>query len=671
MPKAAPAQLTELPDLELIELVRAGDEHAYAQLWSRHYPAALTAARNISFSHDPEDLVQESFAAILQALRNGNGPTQGFRPYMYATIRSVSQNWSNKSAPTSDIDDHVDSLYELSDLSEDSANRGLTVNAFAALPEEWRTVLWYTEVEGMTPAEVAPLLGMTAKSVAALSFRARNGLRESWLAAHTAAPSADAGPECAWATKQFAPYLRDSLTARRTTRLQDHLVACYLCSAAFAELTEVNRDLRGILLPIFLGVSAAALSKAGLIGVGTAAPLLVGGAAKVDPSTWNAQNKPAIIGTSVGASALIVAAIVAAFALQTPPPVAAPSQTPSAQVSPTVTAPVSPSTAPPATTPTATVPPATIPPTTAPAPSMPAKPFKPVAPTPTAAPSPKPTVTPTPEPTVEPTTVPTVAPTSEPSVEPTVEPTVEPPPEPTPSPTATPTPEPTVTPTAEPTPTPTPDPTSEPVPEVAELVVNTADHDGVLLPRVSGTGQPGATIEILSANVVVANGTVDDQGDWDIVIKDIMLPAGQNSLTFTARQIARSADGTPVTSAPVDIVQVNGDKVFNYRTPSWSHISLDDGTLINSGDDLTHTLSPGAVWTPTARVYFYSDQGNKTMRIFINGVKRNTHTGSNQGPSWYPEWDVLSPTRQFLEVRFEEGTHAGPSVEFWFNLILN
>ena len=62
----------------------------------------------------------------------------------------------------------------------------LAARAFHRLPERWQTVLWHTEVEQESPAEVAPLLGLTPNGVAALAYRAREGLRQAYLQEHLA-----------------------------------------------------------------------------------------------------------------------------------------------------------------------------------------------------------------------------------------------------------------------------------------------------------------------------------------------------------------------------------------------------------------------------------------------------------------------------------------------------
>ena len=58
---------------------------------------------------------------------------------------------------------------------------GIAADAFAQLAQRWQTVLLCTEFEGATPAMIAPQLGLTANGVAALAYRAREGLRQAYL----------------------------------------------------------------------------------------------------------------------------------------------------------------------------------------------------------------------------------------------------------------------------------------------------------------------------------------------------------------------------------------------------------------------------------------------------------------------------------------------------------
>lgn len=52
----------------------------------------------------------------------------------------------------------------------DQMRASVAAEAFASLPERWRMVLWHLEVEGETPAEVAPLLWLTPNGVSALAY---------------------------------------------------------------------------------------------------------------------------------------------------------------------------------------------------------------------------------------------------------------------------------------------------------------------------------------------------------------------------------------------------------------------------------------------------------------------------------------------------------------------
>jgi hypothetical protein len=130
-------------------------------------------------------------------------------------------------------------------------DRTLTARAFRSLPERWQTVLWYTEVEGMDPHEVAPLMGISANSVAALSYRAREGLRKAWLQAHIT--DATASGECQWTMSRLGDHTRDGLSARDAARLTDHLDDCAKCTIVAEEVEEVGSHLAMVMLPLLLG----------------------------------------------------------------------------------------------------------------------------------------------------------------------------------------------------------------------------------------------------------------------------------------------------------------------------------------------------------------------------------------------------------------------------------
>src|SRR5581483_6061959 len=104
-----------------------------------------------------------------------------------------------------------------------------------------------TEVEGMTPTEVSAVIGIKPNAVAALSYRAREGLREAYLQAHV---RAEARADCRYTVDRLGPYVRNELAARERDKVQTHLDGCANCRQRRDELADVNASLLGALVPV-------------------------------------------------------------------------------------------------------------------------------------------------------------------------------------------------------------------------------------------------------------------------------------------------------------------------------------------------------------------------------------------------------------------------------------
>ncbi|WP_438856443.1 sigma-70 family RNA polymerase sigma factor [Agromyces sp. M3QZ16-3] len=261
-PRSAPA------DADLIAATRRGDRDAYAELWRRHEASARTLARSHT-SLDADDLVAEAFTRTFDAIRSGKGPHGAFRPYLFATIRNTAASWgrANREAALDDLESVEDPT--TGDVAAiEALDRSTTAKAFRALPERWQEVLWYSEVERMSPQQIAPLLGMSANATAALAYRAREGLRQQWIRAHLA--DAHLEPECGWTVDRLGAYMRGRLRRRDTVKVEAHLDGCATCPVVAAEAREVGMRLAFVLLPLAAGSAAATAYSAWL---GTAAPV--------------------------------------------------------------------------------------------------------------------------------------------------------------------------------------------------------------------------------------------------------------------------------------------------------------------------------------------------------------------------------------------------------------
>ena len=258
-------------DAELISAVRGGDADAYGELFERHVTAARRLARQLMPPADAEDLVSEAFAKVFSLLQRGSGPDLAFRAYLLTAIRRLHVDRIRANArvqPTEDLEP-FDPGVPFRDTAVEGFENAAAAKAFASLPERWQAVLWHTEVEGQKPAEVAVLLGMSANSVSALAYRAREGLRQAFLTMHLQELEDDA---CAWTHQNLGAYVRNGISRRDAAKVEQHLTECRRCTALYLELTEVNSNLAGLLAPLLLGGAAAAyVGSAGGLAAGIAA----------------------------------------------------------------------------------------------------------------------------------------------------------------------------------------------------------------------------------------------------------------------------------------------------------------------------------------------------------------------------------------------------------------
>ncbi|HWS59103.1 MAG TPA: sigma-70 family RNA polymerase sigma factor, partial [Actinotalea sp.] len=291
-------------DAELITAVRSGEAAAFGVLYERHAGAARTVARQYSNSAaDSEDAVSEAFSRVFAAVQGGGGPDVAFRAYLFTVIRRVALDRAEAGRRTEPTDD-VGTFEAAAGTAESTEEptiagfeRGIVSQAYSSLPERWQAVLWYTEVEGLSAAEIAPVLGLTANGVAALAYRAREGLRQAYLQQHLAAPSSEA---CTLVNSKLGAYVRGGLAKRETALVESHLDECGACRALVLELGDVNHGMRVVIAPLVLGAAAVGvLHGLGFGGAVGAAGHTAAGAIVAAPS-WSAAGSGS--GATTGAS---------------------------------------------------------------------------------------------------------------------------------------------------------------------------------------------------------------------------------------------------------------------------------------------------------------------------------------------------------------------------------
>lgn len=242
---------TLLGDSELVLRARQGDRRSFGTLYLRHHDAAWRVACAAAGSPaDAEDAVAEGFAKVFAALPRMVDRELAFRPYLLACVRNAAVDRHRRTRKLDlrdEVPERAAAAGEPDEIVLAGLERNLVGEALRSLPERWRTVLWLTEVEGMTPTEVSSVIGIKPNAVAALSYRAREGLREAYLQAHV---RAEARADCRYTVDRLSAYVRNELSDRERDKVQTHLDGCANCRQRRDELADVNASLLGALVPV-------------------------------------------------------------------------------------------------------------------------------------------------------------------------------------------------------------------------------------------------------------------------------------------------------------------------------------------------------------------------------------------------------------------------------------
>lgn len=190
----SPAEIAA-EDRALMRRVQAGDEAALGALMERwELPLKAFLARIVLNAAEAEDLAQETFVRVWQQ-RGKFRSEAAFKPWILAIGINLARNrlrwwrrrpavsldaWTAASQPRSR--DTGGSALEVSEPTAgqhlERAERAATVrDAIAALPTELREAIVLFEYESMSHAEIAAVVGATAKAVETRIYRAREKLR--------------------------------------------------------------------------------------------------------------------------------------------------------------------------------------------------------------------------------------------------------------------------------------------------------------------------------------------------------------------------------------------------------------------------------------------------------------------------------------------------------------
>jgi RNA polymerase sigma-70 factor, ECF subfamily len=169
---------------------RAGDRSAVHFLYVRYaddvYRLVLRLVRDV---HEAEDLTQSVFAKVITAIHRYERRDVPFAAWIQRIARNAAlDHLRRKRATPSDLADRSDG-----GNSHERLHRTQTLlSALRELPREQREVLVLRHVAGLSPVEIAGLLGKSEGSVNGLHHRGRKTLQARLREMHVAPVTAAA-----------------------------------------------------------------------------------------------------------------------------------------------------------------------------------------------------------------------------------------------------------------------------------------------------------------------------------------------------------------------------------------------------------------------------------------------------------------------------------------------
>jgi RNA polymerase sigma-70 factor (ECF subfamily) len=158
-----------------VERAKQGDEQALGYLYIRYSNNIYGYVRSIvRDDHDAEDVTQHVFAKLMTAIVKYNDRGVPFFAWLLRLARNVAIDHlrSIRATPVKEVvSSDVECGEELDDVM---AIR----SALATLPEDQREVVFLRHVVGLSPGEIADMMGRTEGSIHGLHHRGRRTLQQ-------------------------------------------------------------------------------------------------------------------------------------------------------------------------------------------------------------------------------------------------------------------------------------------------------------------------------------------------------------------------------------------------------------------------------------------------------------------------------------------------------------
>ena len=185
LPDHAPSAVssaTSLDDRRLARGCAAGDTTVFEEIYQRFGERMKSVAWNhLGNVSDAEDAVQETFLKIHRAATTFTGEAS-FSTWAYRILVNTCYDALRKRkrrVEETNLDDTVETAVRTAPNVDDNKRIALR-RMLDALPEQRRAVFTLFEIEGLSHAEIAAILGITEGNSKWILFSTKKQLQEKW-----------------------------------------------------------------------------------------------------------------------------------------------------------------------------------------------------------------------------------------------------------------------------------------------------------------------------------------------------------------------------------------------------------------------------------------------------------------------------------------------------------
>lgn len=232
----------ERSDAELMAAAREGDAPALEALLERHQPRIYRFSMKMCRRpEDAQDVLQDTLLAMVRSLRDFRGAAS-VSTWLYTIARSfcIKKRRRSKFAPQAELSLEGEAAAPAAAIPDpsrlpDAAAAGREIEALLQ-------VLVLRDVEGLSAAEVAEVVGLSVEAVKSRLHRARAALRERLAPAlGVPLPKRDeANLACPDVVEMFSKHVEGQLSADVCAEMEAHLKRCEWC---FADCEALKRTL--------------------------------------------------------------------------------------------------------------------------------------------------------------------------------------------------------------------------------------------------------------------------------------------------------------------------------------------------------------------------------------------------------------------------------------------